>query len=170
MVSTFFPKGNWIDLDTYENITITFDNDTQRLIKPRQKVIKHLRPGYSVFVQDPSSLQPLSTKDLLTLPFTVITNLDDTAAAKGSIFAQNSTNKTTSLRTTRSSIQSSPNDELAMVSEIMIFNHALLNVSQNQTLFACYADAPFSNIMDLSIEVDKTHKAIVIKATDQSKN
>ena len=53
-----------------------------------------------------------------------------------------------------------------MVSEIMIFNHAFLNVSQNQTLFACYADAPFSNIMDLSIEVDKTHKAIVIKATD----
>ena len=90
-IKLLFPKGNWIDLDTYDSINVTNDAGVYKHLKPREKIIKHLRPGYSVFVQDPLDSSPLSTKILLTLPFNLLVNLDAQSYSKGSILQDNKT-------------------------------------------------------------------------------
>lgn len=157
MVKTFFPKGNWIDLDTLEGVNVTSKNGEEVELKPRSAIIKHLRPGYSIFVQNDLPSGQISSKILESSPISLMVNLDDSFYSQGSI---SMSNITVTVQTTLSSISSASHaSPILSLSSIKIFGHMFAsNGSSTQQMFACLAGndtGPFASPENLSIRVDK---------------
>lgn len=100
---------------------MTIEKGAYVMKKPRDKIIKHLRPGKSIFVQDLLPSHPLTTSNLENSPMTLLVNLDESFASQGYIL---NGNVTTKVSISKSSIyhltRTAPN---LYLSNITIFGH-----------------------------------------------
>lgn len=88
--SAFFPPGDWVDMDTFEVLSVVAPEGEMRTLTPAINVKKHLRPGYIVpvqyGVQGASSAYANSTEQLARTNINMLINRDHDGFAQGRLF------------------------------------------------------------------------------------
>ena len=95
--TTYFPPGEWVDLDTFDVLKVTEPDGALVNLNSTISVKKHLRPGHIVPIQanfDGTADPANSTDALQTYEINLLINRDETGFAKGSLFIDGGQNMT----------------------------------------------------------------------------
>lgn len=94
--TSFFPKGNWVDMDTFEVINVTNILGANITLDSQVTVKKHLRPGWIIPVQynetcpvnstNKTTDNANSTADLIYTGINLFVNRDQNGFAQGKLF------------------------------------------------------------------------------------